>query len=63
VMGMWSVPGVCEIQGEFHVVLELPAVPLTVPKPETVDNLLLLVESAAPVQSDSNVAERSMMLL
>jgi hypothetical protein len=45
------------------VVLELPAVPLIVPEPETVDDLLLLVESAAPMQNDSNVAKRSVMLL
>jgi hypothetical protein len=37
------------------VVLEPPVVPLTAPAPETVDDLLLLVESAAPVQNDSNV--------
>jgi hypothetical protein len=45
------------------VVFELPAVPLTVPEPETMGELLLLVESAAPMRKDSDIAKISMMLL
>jgi hypothetical protein len=51
------------VRGEPHVVLEPPAVPLTVPEPEAAKELLLLVESAAPRKNDRNVAKRSVMLL
>jgi hypothetical protein len=60
---VWSAPGVWGERGEPHVVFELPAVPLTVPEPEAVEELLLLVESAAPMNNGSNVADMPVMVL
>jgi hypothetical protein len=46
-----------------YVVLEPPAVPLAVPDPEAVEELLLLVESVAPMENDGDIAKMSGMLL
>jgi hypothetical protein len=60
---VWSAPGVWGERGEPHVVFELPAVPPMVPEPEAVEELLLLVESVAPIENDNNVANMPVMLL
>jgi hypothetical protein len=60
---VWSAPEVLGELGEPHVVFELPAVPLTVPEMEAVEELLLLVESAATMENDSNVANMPVMVL
>jgi hypothetical protein len=51
------------MRGQPHVVAEPLAVPLAVPDPEAVDELLLLLEIWGPMENDGDVAKMSVMLL